>query len=371
MNGPTPPSDGSPLKINYPYLCSDRDRHGSVRIYYRRKGRKVRLHAAPGTSEFQQEYDAARGPQSLARPLPDTYRGLVARYTNAPEFKALDPSTQRQKQRVLETTCLEPYAAGSDKLMADCPLKVFGRQHVRTLRDRKADRREAARHRLKTISQMFEWAIENDVQGVTVNPVLQVKYPKALPGGGHHTWTADEKEGFEQHHPIGSKARLAFGLFYWTGLRISDVVRLGEKHVQRDGSFKITLHKNRNRSPVTLQLPLLPELKEIMDASEVGTESFLITEHGNAFKSAKSFANWFKKQCDRAGLPQHCTAHGIRKAGATIAADEGATPHELKAMFGWLTLKQAELYTRATEQKRLAARGMQRLSGQRVPKSGT
>jgi hypothetical protein len=57
-----------------------------------------------------------------------------------------------------------------------------------------------------------------------------------------------------------------------------------------------------------------------------------------------------------------CTAHGLRKAGATIAAENGATPHQLKAIFGWSTLKQPELYTKAVEQKRVAADAMGLLS---------
>jgi len=359
------------LAIEYPYLCKDRDRHGNVRFYFRRKGRKVRLRASPGTAEFQAEYDEARGSPTRATGLPETYRGLVVRYTSSPAFKALDSSTQRQKQHVLESTCIEPLAPGSVKLMADCPLRSISRQHIRMLRDRKANHREAARHRLKTISQMFEWALESDVPGVSRNPVRDVRYPKPLPGGGHHTWSALEVAQFETYHTIGTKARLALGLFYWTGLRISDVVRLGPRHVQEDGSFKVTLHKNRNRYPITLQLPCLPELKEIMDASEVGAATFLITERGNPFNSAKSFANWFKKQCQRAGLRGHCTAHGLRKAGATIAAENGASVHELQAMFGWLTLKQAETYTKQAEQKRLAARGLQRLSGRKATGVGT
>lgn len=359
------------MKIRYPYVCCDRDRHGNLRVYFRRRGRKVRLRSSPGTAEFQAEYDAARAPLVMGRALPDTYRGLVARYTSSADFKGLDPTTQRQKQQVLEATCLELLTPGGDRLVGDCPLRSFGRQHVRMLRDRKANQREAARHRLKTMSQMFEWALENDVLGVTRNPVRDVRYPKPLPGGGHHTWSRQEVAQFETHHVIGSKARLAFGLFYWTGLRISDVVRLGRQHVQEDGSFKVTLHKNRNRYPMTLQLPCLPELREIIEASEVGAATLLVTDKGSRFSSAKSFANWFKKQCQRAGLPGHCSAHGLRKAGATIAAENGATVHELQAMFGWLTLKQAETYTKQAEQKRLAARGLQRLSGQRATGSGT
>ena len=34
---------------------------------------------------------------------------------------------------------------------------------------------------------------------------------------------------------------------------------------------------------------------------------------------------------------------GLRKAGATVAAENGATPHQLMAIFGWNTLAQAEL----------------------------
>lgn len=61
-----------------------------------------------------------------------------------------------------------------------------------------------------------------------------------------------------------------------------------------------------------------------------------------------------RQWCDAAGLPA-CTAHGLRKAGAAIAAENGATPHQLMSIFGWLTLAEAERYTRAAEQKKLAA----------------
>jgi hypothetical protein len=48
----------------------------------------------------------------------------------------------------------------------------------------------------------------------------------------------------------------------------------------------------------------------------------------------------------------------LRKAGATIAANNGATAHQLMAIFGWNTLKMAEAYTRAADQERLAQAAM-------------
>jgi len=53
-----------------------------------------------------------------------------------------------------------------------------------------------------------------------------------------------------------------------------------------------------------------------------------------------------------------CRAHGLRKAGATIAANNGATAHQLMAIFGWDTLKEAEKYTANADQKRLAQAAM-------------
>jgi integrase len=66
---------------------------------------------------------------------------------------------------------------------------------------------------------------------------------------------------------------------------------------------------------------------------------------------------YIAKWCDQAGLP-HCSAHGLRKAGATIASNNGATTHPLMALFGWETLRQAETYTKQAGRIRLAKKAM-------------
>ena len=47
-----------------------------------------------------------------------------------------------------------------------------------------------------------------------------------------------------------------------------------------------------------------------------------------------------------------------RKAGATVAANNSATAHQLMAIFGWDTLKEAEKYTAKADQQRLAQAAM-------------
>jgi integrase len=55
------------------------------------------------------------------------------------------------------------------------------------------------------------------------------------------------------------------------------------------------------------------------------------------------------------------SAHGLRKAAATRAADNAATAHELMAIFGWIDIKEAKIYTRAADRKRLAKSAMTKL----------
>src|SRR5262249_25412375 len=45
----TPEAETATMKlaVEYPYLCKDRDRHGNVRYYFRRNGRKIRIRVPP------------------------------------------------------------------------------------------------------------------------------------------------------------------------------------------------------------------------------------------------------------------------------------------------------------------------------------
>jgi hypothetical protein len=54
----------------------------------------------------------------------------------------------------------------------------------------------------------------------------------------------------------------------------------------------------------------------------------------------------------------YCSAHGLRKAGATLAAENGATAHQLMAIFDWSRIAKAEVFTRAADRKRLARQAM-------------
>ena len=54
-------------------------------------------------------------------------------------------------------------------------------------------------------------------------------------------------------------------------------------------------------------------------------------------------------------------AHGLRKAGAVTAAENGATTKQLMAIFGWLSFEEAGRYTQAAEREKLACEAMGKL----------
>ncbi|MGB2709877.1 MAG: tyrosine-type recombinase/integrase [Conexibacter sp.] len=174
---------------------------------------------------------------------------------------------------------------------------------------------------------------------------------RSSPSCPPHLWTAEEIVAFEECHPIGTRARLALALLLFTGQRRSDVVMLGKQHV-RNGSLRFTQHKNRKRKPVTLEIPIMPELQRVIDSSSSGDLTFLVTEFGRPFTAA-GFGNAFRKRCDEAGL-KNCSAHGLRKAAAAKLAELGATEMEIGAVTGHATSKEISRYTRAARQKVLA-----------------
>jgi hypothetical protein len=63
----------------------------------------------------------------------------------------------------------------------------------------------------------------------------------------------------------------------------------------------------------------------------------------------------FAKRCREAKLEKGLSSHGIRKFGATRAADMGATEHQLMALFGWSSTKQAGVYTKKANRVKLEA----------------
>lgn len=351
----------SAMDTNLPYLERDEDRHGNPRVYARRNGKRIRIKAKEGTPGFADAYSAAlatlgarsNAKQGLEAHAKGTFGWLGALYFASRELAGLAKDSQRARRNSLEECFREPLSDRDPEPIGNCPLKYLTTQKVRRLVDMKAGQPGAAANRRKHLSALCGWGVDHD--HLSSNPARDVRTVAKKKGSGYYTWTVADVEQFLEHHKAGTKARLALALLLFTGARRQDMVTFGRQHV-RGGWLryvpKKTLYKRRDVS----QKPFLPVLEQIIASSPCGSLTFLETAQGKPFTAA-GFGNWFRDRCDEAGLPQ-CSAHGLKKAGATLAAENGATASQLMAMFDWSTISQAEVYTRAADRKRLAGEAM-------------
>jgi integrase len=279
------------------------------------------------------------GSVGAERTIPGSLNALIVKYYRSPEFRGLKASTQTARRSIIE-----PFRHQHGTK----PVVRLTRAHIKDIIGAKADTPEAANSLLKVLRVILKYAVEDGM--IPNNPAVGVKRYRSR-GEGIHTWTEDEIARFQARHPINTRAGLALALLLYTVQRRGDVIQLGWQHVNGD---VIALRQDKTNEP--LHLPMHPELVRALAMAPRTNLTFLVTGSGRPF-SGPSFTNWFKKQCRLAGLPL-CSAHGLRKAGATRLANAGCSTDQIKAITGHKTLNEVARYTRAADQQRLARQAL-------------
>jgi len=333
-----------------PHLRLEKTRHGR-RVWYLRfgDGPRIRIKGDYGTPEFDAAYQAAiRGeysaPNIAARA--GSLAWLIARYREVDAWRSLSPATQRQRENIFKNII---------RSAGQTPSGEITKAAIIAGRDRRAATPAQARHFLQAMRGLFAWAVEAEL--VRSNPAdgVKVKRPKTE---GFPVWSEEDVERYRQQWPIGTKERVWLDVLLYTGLRRGDAVRLGRQHV-RDGIA--TVRTEKSQGAITVTIPILPELAATLKAGPCGELAFIVGDGAEPL-TKESFGNMFRKACRAAGVNK--SAHGVRKIGATRAANNGATVAELEAIFGWTGGTMASLYTRATDRARLAKRAMGKLANE-------
>jgi integrase len=320
------------------------DRHGKARWYFRRAGfKKVPLPGLPWSPEFMAAYERALAgqpaPIGAERSIPGTLRALAVSYFASPEFRTTKPSTQYTYRNVIDRLCAEH----GDKRVA-----LLQREHVIKLLAARAHTPGTANALRRSLRALMRHAVEIGMRGD--DPTRDVRKIPSAKGDGYHSWTEAEIARFEGHHPVASRARLAFALLLYTGQRRSDVVRMGRQHIN-DGAICVRQQKTGREVWVPVHEALAPII------AEASTNlTFLLTHQGKPYTAA-GFGNWFRDQCRAAGL-HGCSAHGLRKAAARRLAEAGCSTHEISAITGHASLREVARYTEAVDRRRLAASAM-------------
>lgn len=331
--------------IRLKHLQRFKDRHGKIRIYFRKPGQKRVALPHEDDPEFFRAYQAAfsqAADPDNKPPPPKTFARLITDWLNSPRFMQLASTTQVNYRRILMAMQKEDYA---DHFVVD-----FEARHLRRFVARLADRPAAANHRIKMFRMLFDYAVDDGWR--EDNPALTLKRLREKADGAE-TWSDEHIRQYESYWPTGSTPRLALALLLYTGQRRSDVVKMGAKHVRGD-LISVTQQKTGVRLLIPIHPHLAQELSEALDA-----ETFLQTARGEAF-TANGFYMRFKSWRSAAGLPEGLSPHGLRKAAARRLAEAGCSAHQIASITGHASLSEVQRYTRAVDQEKLAREAMAR-----------
>lgn len=331
-------------KLDLKFVHKTTNRHGNTYYSFRKKGcPRVRLMGDVGSAAFMAAYGQCLSnspalPSGPLRVKQGSMTALTLAWYASGEFKQLRASTQVTYRGIMGRFL----NAHGDK-----PVNLLAKKHLAAIMGDKASTPAAANNLLARLKQIMRFALEND--WITVDPTFGVRKLRYRVKG-FESWTEAEAEKFLQFHGAGTKPHLAFMLLSHTGVRRSDVVRLGRGNIRGDSIAIIQL---KNNEPVLV--PMTEQLSETLAAVK-DRMIFLQTEYGKPFTAA-GFGGWFRDQCNKAGLPYN-SAHGLRKLIATRLAEAGCNENTISAILGWANNKQASLYTKAANKELLARAGM-------------
>jgi integrase len=344
-------------KPKLPFLQRRVSRHGAVSYYVRLSKREklIRIHGDYRSEPFMLAYHAAvRGVPLNARPIvakdgKGTVSWLIDLYRKSRAW-CEDISQETRNMR-------GPFLKKMEEQAGDLPLQAVTRAKIEE--GISARSQNQGRHFFDTMRGLFKFALAHELYDRNPTDGLTVKKDN---GEGHLPWPIEVIEQFERHWPLGTKQRLIFDVYLYLGLRRGDAARLGKQHI-RGGIVHLMTEKSQGRMPIFV--PVHPALAASIAACASTGLAVIAKEDGTHY-AKEALGNMFREAVEAAGIPvtkksatrKGYAGHGLRKASATIAAESGASEAELNAMFGWTGHEMAQLYTKAADRKRLAARAM-------------
>ena len=332
-------------KVRLPYIQEYKDRTGKVRRYLRRPGyKRLPLPGTPGSRQFMAAYEAGLAVREAPPHRHDdgTIGALVVDFYRSSEFTSLKPASQRIYRIVLDKFSQED----GHRLVRDMPRRVARR----IIEEIGETRPSTANLTTKIMRCLFAYAVDLELR--PDNPFARIKPYNT---GTHHTWTDAEIAAYEAAWRIGTRERLAFDLLLYTAQRVGDVARMRRSDL-RDGEIHITQEKTGTE----IGIPVHPDLLRSLKATPVKGLSLIGSPHGRPM-TGKGLSAMVSRAARKAGLPDKCVPHGLRKAALTRLADHNATTKEIQSVGGHRSLQEVERYTAKADQRRLARAAIARL----------
>lgn len=333
--------------------------------YYRptRDAKRIRLPGLPYSAEFNAALEAAKGgtptpiraTEIARRIMRGSLREGMVKYLASPAFARLGDATGYRRRLKLENFCQVECPDGS--LRGDRAIDDLDRHKLKIALDEIPSRHTAV-DTLKAMRHMFEYleSVDPDI----TNPTLGCKTVGPDMTDGFHTWDEASIIAFAKKHPINSVARLAMAIMLYTGLRLSDALKVGPQHFA-NGRIKFKPHKTSKSSKFVLDMPVDPRLAKVMKAHGKSPHlTLLINPNTGQPYNPVTFSHHMRAWCDAAGLPD-CASHGLRKAICVRLANMGCNVMEIASITGHKNLRVLQKYCDEYDRAKASDRAMEKL----------
>jgi integrase len=140
-----------------------------------------------------------------------------------------------------------------------------------------------------------------------------------------------------------------------TGQRLTDQVAMTRAD-RNAGEIRV----RQSKTDEELWIPEHRELTAELARGVVGITTLLTTPtQGKPFDPIY-YGSWFADAIDKAGLPDDCVLHGLRKCAARKLADLGCSEETIKAVTGHVTSRMVAKYVKGANQRKLAKAAMRK-----------
>jgi integrase len=271
---------------------------------------------------------------------PGSVEAHVSRYLASHDFGALASNTQKARRNLLRRF-MEMEING--RRVGELPTSGMQEGHIRKLT---ADLPpQTKRVMVMSIRAMLEAAIERGDLNANVASGIKAKIRKVA---GRHTWTPEEIATYRAFWAPGTRQRIAMDLLLLTGQRRGDAVRMGWSMVKER-----ILTVKQEKTGAVAHIPVQDELASLVVDLPLGTP-WMQHGRGGAWADGNAFGNQLRKWIAEAGLPEQCSAHGLRKAFCCYWAEKNFSVHQIATMSGHLTLAEVQRYTQAVDRRAIA-----------------
>lgn len=156
--------------------------------------------------------------------------------------------------------------------------------------------------------------------------------------------------------PSGLRDRAMIEVLYATGLRVSELVKLGVNDVNLVDGYLMVMGKGRKERVVPLGRHAIEHVRAYVASSRAAllkgreTSALFVTPRGKGF-SRMGFWKLLRRHARTAGIVKELSPHKLRHSFATHLVERGADLRAVQAMLGHADLATTQIYTHVDSQR--------------------